>query len=349
MRRDIKGRQARTLLRKKIYAEFNGRGASPGLPDLCVSLLTEQKLTWPFLRDGYESLNRIRERPLHCDGFSVFLQHNPGRMKSTMARVDEEDINRRKCFLCLHHLPGGQKGILYKDEYLILCNPMPVFPAHFTIARTDHCPQVISEHVSIFLQLMADFGPGWTILYNGPKCGASAPDHFHFQAVPSGAMPIQKEILMKEKLTPIARQDSVVFYRAKDVGREVIILEGDTQTAVGDCLTSFVNSLKTVRCVKEEPMINVAGSYEQAKWRLVIFPRSKHRPDTFFKKGPARIAVSPAVIEMGGVLVTPFARDFERLDAAAVESIYDEVSLKGNTVESAIHAILRPAAYSTSS
>jgi len=349
MHGDFKRRQARRLLGERVHHEFNGRDTSPGLPDLCVSLLTEQKLTWPFLRDGYKSLNRIRERPLHCNGFSVLLQHNPGRMKSTMARVNEEDINRRKCFLCLHHLPEGQKGILYRGAYLILCNPMPVFSAHFTIARTDHCPQAISEHVSIFLRLMADFGPGWTILYNGPKCGASAPDHFHFQAVPSGAMPIQKEILMKEKLAPIAHKDGVVFYRVKDVGREVIILEGDTQAAVGSCLTSFVDSLKKVLRVKEEPMINVAGSYEQAKWRLAIFPRSKHRPDTFFKKGPARIAVSPAVIEMGGVLVTPFARDFERLDAAAVEPIYDEVSLKGNSVESAIHAIVRPTAYSTSS
>ena len=163
------------------------------------------------------------------------------------------------------------------------------------------------------------------------------------------------------------------------MGREVIILEGDTQAAVGTCLTSFVNALKKVLCLDEEPMINVAGSYlrnrvkghgarvkiktdslssgltggydtyQGGRWRLVIFPRSKHRPDIFFKKGTARIAVSPAVIEMGGVLVTPFARDFERLDAAAVESIYDEVSLKGNNVESAIHAIVCPAAYSTSS
>ncbi len=349
MRRDIKGRQARTLLGEKLHHEFNGRDTSGDLAHLCLALLTEQKLTWPFLRDGYESLNHIGERLLSCNGFSVLLQQNPGRMRSTMARVNEEDINRRPCFLCLRHLPEGQKGILYRSEYLILCNPMPVFSAHFTIARTDHRPQIISGHVNTFLQLMADFGPGWTILYNGPKCGASAPDHFHLQAVPSGEMPIEKEILAKERLALIARKDGVVFYRVKDVGREVIILEGDAPAAVGTCLTSFVNALEKVLCLVEEPMINVAGLYEQAKWRLVVFPRRKHRPDIFFKKGPARIAVSPAVIEMGGVLVTPFARDFERLDATAVESIYREVSLERRSIETTIQAMLSSATYSTSS
>ena len=215
MRERLKKREGPLLLEGKIHAEFNGRDTSSDLAHLCLALLTEQKLTWPFLRDGYESLNHIGERLLSCNGFSVLLQQNPGRMRSTMARVNEEDINRRPCFLCLRHLPEGQKGILYRGEYLILCNPMPVLSAHFTIARTDHCPQIISEHVSIFLRLMADFGPGWTILYNGPKCGALAPDHFHFQAVPSGEMPIEKEILAKERLGLIAHKDGVVFYRVK--------------------------------------------------------------------------------------------------------------------------------------
>ena len=109
--------------------------------------------------------------------------------------------------------------------------------------------------------------------------------------------------------------------------------------AVGSAFMSFLHALNRVLCVREEPMINVAGSYEQTKWRLVVFPRRKHRPDAFFKMGAARIAVSPAVIEMGGVLVTPFARDFERLDAAAVESIYEEVSLERKSMEDAIDAM----------
>jgi hypothetical protein len=327
------------LLKDKIHSTFDGAQPGKSLAGLCLKLLADQKETWPVLREGYEAQRQVRERSIPCSGFAVLLQHNPGRIISTLAAVGEQDTNERPCFLCLHHLPEGQKGVLYRDEYLILSNPMPVFSAHFTIAHVDHRPQSISGHVETFLRLMADFGSSWTILYNGPTCGASAPDQFHFQAVPSGRMPIEKEIQNKNRLALVAQKDGVIFYRARDVGREVIILEGDNPAAVGSAFTSFLHALSKVLCVGEEPMINVAGSYEQTTWRLVVFPRRKHRPDAFFREGDARIAVSPAVIEMGGVLVTPFARDFERLDTAAVESIYEEVSLEAKSVKSAINTI----------
>jgi Domain of unknown function (DUF4922) len=339
MRHDVKRRESRTLLGEKVYAGFNGREASGHLPDLCLELLTQQKRTWPFLRKGYESLRQGTERHVSCKGFSVLLQHNPGRVKSTLAAVGEQDISRRPCFLCLRHLPEEQRGVLYRSAYLILSNPMPVFPAHFTIAHVNHRPQAISAHVDSLLQLMADFGPGWTVLYNGPKCGASAPDHFHFQAVPSGRMPAEKEIRGKRRLTLIMQNDDVALYRAKGMGREVIIIEGGSPTAVVAALAAFLKALKRVLGTHEEPMINLIGLYEQTTWRLVVFPRRKHRPDAFFRPGEARVAVSPAVVEMGGILVTPFARDFERLDSAGVASIFEEVSLEAVSVKKALDAI----------
>ena len=206
------------LLKDRIHRVFDGAQPGKNLAGLCLKLLADQKETWPVLRESYEALRQVRERSVPCSGFSVFLQHNHGRTKSTLAAVGEKDTSRRSCFLCLDHLPEGQKAILYRSEYLILCNPMPVFSAHFTIAHVDHRPQAIAEHIDILPKLMADFGSGWTLLYNGPKCGASAPDHFHFQAVPSGRMPIEKEILNEHRLTLISRKDGVVFYRAKDRG-----------------------------------------------------------------------------------------------------------------------------------
>ena len=330
-----------TLLEQKTYATFNGGERSNSLAGLCLELLSEQRETWPLLRKGYESLEKVRERLVPCKGFAVLLQHNTGRMKSTMAHVGENDTSKRRCFLCLDHLPEGQKGILYRNQYLILCNPMPVFSSHFTIAHVSHRPQAVSEHIDIFLQLMSDLGSGWTLLYNGPKCGASAPDHFHFQAVPTGRMPIEKELRREKRAARITQVGQVALYHTKDLGREAIILEGDDPIAVGSAFTGFLNALKKVLCKDEEPMINLAGFHEEAKWRLIIFTRRKHRPEAFFKTGDARVAVSPAVIEMGGVFVTPFAKDFERLDAATVESIYEEVSLGTKTVEGAVDAMGR--------
>jgi len=120
----------------------------------------------------------------------------------------------------------------------------------------------------------------------------------------------------------------------------VVILEGDDPMAVGGAFKGFLNALKKVLLIDEEPMINIAGFHEGRKWRLVIFPRRKHRPDAFFRQGDARVVVSPGLIDMGGVLVTPVKKDFERLDAAAVEGIYGEVSLDAKTVEKAIGAMV---------
>jgi len=324
------------LLNQKSSATFN---EGENLPKLCLKLLSDQKKAWQNLREGYELLKEVRERDLSYRGFSVRLQYNPGRIKSSMAVVDEKNQKERQCFLCLDHLPQAQKGIFYRKDYLILCNPMPIFFSHFTISHLDHRLQTIAEHIDTFLQLMADFGSGWIILYNGPKCGASAPNHLHFQAAPSGKMPIEKEIRGEKRLTLMTKVDSVLIYRAKDLGREVILLEGDDRMAVGSVFNGYLDALKKVLILNEEPMINIAGFHEKRKWRLVIFPRRKHRPDIFFKGGDARVVVSPGVIDMGGLIITPMKKDFERLEGAAVKGIYKEVSLERKIVEKTIEVM----------
>jgi hypothetical protein len=323
-------------LNQKIHNAFD---AGKNLPELCFKLLSKQKNTWLELREGYESLKNIRERDLPCKGFSVRLQYNPGRIKSSMADVTRKNGNKLPCFLCLDHLPEGQKGILYRADYLILCNPMPVFSSHYTISHLDHRFQAIEEEIDTFLQFMTDFGSGWTAFYNGPKCGASAPDHLHFQAAPSGQMPIEKEIREEKRLTLMKQVNNVFLYRLRDLGREVIILKGDDPLALGRVFKGFLNALRKVLFIDEEPMINIAGFYKEKRWCLAIFPRRKHRPDVFFREGDARLVVSPGVIDMGGLLITPVEKDFERLDAASVESIFGEVSLEGETVKRAIDEI----------
>jgi hypothetical protein len=190
-----------------------------------------------------------------------------------------------------------------------------------------------------FLQLMADLGSGWAVLYNGPKCGASAPDHLHFQVAPSGQMPIEKEIREENRLTLMAQVAGVLLYHVGDLARAAILLEGDDPEAMKTAFNAYLNALKKVLFIDEEPMINVAGFYNDRRWRLVVFPRRKHRPDAFFREGEDRMVVSPGVIDMSGLLITPVEKDFERLDAATVEAIYNEVSLEGETTERAMEAM----------
>jgi hypothetical protein len=328
-----------TLLKQKTYATFDGGERIKSLPGLCLELLSEQKMSWPDVQEGYTALKNVKERSLPCRGFSVRLQYNPGRIKSSMAVVERSDGNDRPCFLCLDHLPEAQEGILYRSDYLILCNPMPVFSSHFTVSHLDHRRQAIGEHIDTFIQLMTDLSSGWAVLYNGPKCGASAPDHFHFQIVLSGQMPVEREILEERRRTQMKRIGGVSLYRTRGLGREAVILEGDDPMVLERAFRRFLEALKKALVIDEEPMMNIAGFHREMKWYVFIFPRKKHRPEAFFREGNDRVLVSPGAIDMGGLLITPVEKDFERLDATTVEGIYSEVSLESQVVKKAIDAL----------
>jgi hypothetical protein len=153
-------------------------------------------------------------------------------------------------------------------------------------------------------------------------------------------MPIEKEIREEQRLELMRKVDRVLLYRVRDLGREVIVLQGDDPMAPGRAFKGFLEALRKVLLVEEEPMINIAGFHGQGKWCLVIFPRRKHRPDAFYREGDARVVVSPGVIDMGGLLITPVEKDFERLDRAFVEGIYEEVSLETEAVEEAMASLM---------
>ena len=123
----------------------------------------------------------------------INAQFNAGRMTSTSAKVDPKSISERKCFLCEKNLPAEQKGILYNNKYIILCNPFPIFPTHFTLTHKEHQPQRILDTFSDMLDLSKDLSKHYSVIYNGPRCGASAPDHLHFQAGNKYFMPIDDE------------------------------------------------------------------------------------------------------------------------------------------------------------
>jgi ribosomal protein S18 acetylase RimI-like enzyme len=325
----------------RVFAAFDGSPGGRGLPELCLDLLSEQKKSWMNLREGYEHLKAVREREVTCRQSTIRLQFNPGRISSSTAVLSAEAIRNRPCFLCLENLPEHQAGVFYRGEFLILCNPMPVFPFHYTVSHVDHRAQLIEPVIESFLRLMADLGPDWAVLYNGAKCGASAPDHLHLQVCPAGRMPLGVEIEKRGIWIPEGRRNGVTVCRAADLGREALILEGEDSASVMEVFRKLASSLQGALKIDGEPLLNMAGFSRGGLWRLVVFPRLKHRPDVFFKEGDDRVVVSPGVIDMSGVLITPLEKDFERLDGASVERIYREVSLDQETVDRVIAAMAR--------
>lgn len=327
------------LIHARSFAVFDSKSTTSSLPELLARLLDEQKRTWPQLSAGYSSLTSVRLREIRCSGYSVWLQFNPGRIVSTGARVDAESIRERRCFLCVENLPAPQKGILYKDDFLVLCNPAPIFPEHFTISHIDHIAQAFSSSVTTFLDLARDLSPRLTVFYNGPKCGASAPDHLHFQASPAGTIPVEKEASEGERRLHRKNVRGVEIFTLANYGRQLIILESGQSSSLEGVLFDLLDSLRTVIGANEEPMMNVLCSYGDCEWRVVLFPRSKHRPDAYYKEGKEQILVSPAAVDIGGLIITPLEKDFNSVNAETVEDIFREVSLPSAKVDEVLEML----------
>jgi hypothetical protein len=324
------------LIEEKIFAVFDPQSHKSSLTELASSLLDDQKKKWPQLASGYASLDSIRLRQVACVGYSVWLQFNPGRIVSTGAKVDAKSIQERRCFLCVQNLPEAQKGILYKDDFLILCNPAPIFREHFTISHVRHIPQVFNTYSASFLELARDLSPRLTVFYNGPKCGASAPDHMHFQASPSGTIPVEAAVREQDRRVVRRSLHHVDVLTLSNYGRQVIILESKHFENLQRALSDLTESLRNVMGESDEPMMNLLCSYGDSAWRVIVFPRSKHRPDAYFREGDARILISPAAVDIGGLVITPLEKDFDTVDASVMEGILKEVSLSQEKVDAAI-------------
>jgi hypothetical protein len=296
-------------------------------------LLEEQKKTWEQLRNGYESLKQIKTKTFQFDGFTMKLQFNPGRYISTSAKVDAKSINERKCFLCPANLPEEQKGILCEDEYLILGNPFPIFPEHFTIPNINHIPQEIKSNFPLMLKLTNDLSKRYVVLYNGPKCGASAPDHFHFQAGTKNFMPIMDDFLqLKNELGELLiENDELTVYGIDDGIRRMISLESLNSEALTEVFDKLYEIYSSASGNKEEPLLNIVCVYEKEfGWRVIVFLREKHRSSHYFAEGDEKILLSAASVDLGGICITPLEKDFERVTKEKLTEILSEVALNKN-------------------
>lgn len=300
--------------------------SEPDFRSLVEGLAEQQLATWPMLRDAVAGLARVEYKRLSAKGSEALAQFNPQRIVSTAAKVDAATIKQRPCFLCAENLPLEERGVAFGADFVALYNPFPVLPRHLVITSRRHIPQTIEGNFGTLLDLALDLGGEFFVIYNGAACGASAPDHLHFQACERKSLPIFREIETWER-NGLSNDSSVETFTLKDYRLNALIARGNDRAALIEWFDRALRCLAEITGAESEPMINLAVMREDARWTVIVFPRGKHRPDRYFAEGEAKLTVSPAAIDLAGVLVVPQPDHFAKITSQDVEEIYAEVTL----------------------
>ena len=310
-----------------------------------AALIDQQYDTWPLLREGREAFAEIETKRVPVKDSEVVIQHNARRLRSTAASIDKASVEHRRCFLCSENLPEEEKGIGYADDLVILCNPFPVLDRHLSIVHREHVPQQIEGNVGVLLSLAHDLGSSYFVLYNGPECGASAPDHLHFQACSRELLPIEENLFNDE---PVLAEDcsyceetarnSFELFTLGGCGRSVVVFRGGNPEEVAHWVNRVISELASQTDLSE-PLINIICTYDPKLWTVYLFPRARHRPFRFYAEGEQRLVVSPGAIDMAGVVVVPERRHFDQIDGELATSIFSEVSMSGELVNDLVDGI----------
>lgn len=292
------------------------------------SFLQEQKENWPLAKDNYKGLEKVEEKEFQFEGFKIKVQFNPERIKSTSAKVDDESIEKRACFLCEENRPELQTKIELENDYSLLVNPFPILKEHFTIPKNNHIDQSFVNHIGDMVNL-AESLEAYSIFYNGPKSGASAPDHMHFQAGENDFMPVDIEYIDRKKNYGqlVTWNGRFEVYRFNHYLRKMLSIEADRAQDIVSASKIFYRFFEKTQTDEKEPLLNAICVYKHNKYRLYIFPRKLHRPSQFFAEGDEQLMISPGAVDMGGVIITPRKEDFDKITKEDIESIYKQVSL----------------------
>jgi len=301
-----------------------------------TELLHEQVSNWELARTNFAGLKTVRTKSFDFGDFEVKVQFNPARIVSSGAKVDAKTIAERKCFLCTENRPTEQNSVDAGD-YLVLVNPFPIFPEHFTIPRKEHVDQLIKPYFADMLEL-AEALDDYLIFYNGPRCGASAPDHMHFQAGTKDFLPLVNDYkrLKDTHAQLLVESENFQLYNFNNYLRTVYCIESTDVESAKDAFEKLYNHFTSPPTLEErgeigtgdeiEPMLNIVCTFDDGKWFTFVLPRKTFRPWQYSAEGEQQLLVSPATVEMCGIFITPIEAHFEKITKEDVESILKQAS-----------------------
>ena len=310
------------------------QGKADIMEDSSISRFFNRQLEkWDDARHRFRDLKHVETKKLSEE---VRLQFNPARIVSTGAKIDKKTLGERPCFLCDKNRPKEQMSQQIDERFHLLVNPFPILPVHFTIPARKHQPQAIYKNygeMHRFLSLHSEL----MVFYNGPKCGASAPDHLHFQAGTSGILPLQANWQrLSRNLTDIISlndEEKIAVVRDFIVPAFVIISKSEESD---ETLFHRLYKSMPMRGDETEPMMNIIAWRKEDEYISVVIPREKHRPEAYFAEGDAQVMVSPGALDMSGLIITPREEDFHKLTEESATTILQECGISTEKMNSIV-------------
>ena len=300
----------------------------------------EQLACWPEVKERYASLENVRLRKFDN---GLTLQYNPTRAVSTAAKVDSESVKKRECFLCEKNRPSCQKTEKAFGNFDVLVNPFPILPSHFTLSWKEHVPQSLEKMYPDMLLLSKEWQE-MAVFYNGAKCGASAPDHAHLQAVRKKDIPLLSNEWIEcvsDSLEPLFMLGGDGVYKADGY---VVPLFEVRAGSVNRSIELLTRLLRALPCIDDEtePRMNVVCYYKPGDGYItIVIPRSQHRPAYYSATGENGRMVSPGTLDMVGLIVTPLEKDFVEITENEAMEILKEVAIDESVVEQIVENIVR--------
>ncbi len=295
---------------------------------------------WEEVMLSYNALKQVQVKELSSEAFTMLAQFNPARITSTGADIDTKSLSARPCFLCEHNRPKQQQTIHFDDQFDILVNPYPILLEHFTVVNSKHAPQSILGCYKTMYALVEKY-PELLVFYNGPKCGASAPDHMHLQAGTRNMVPLQKEwqMLSRNIQELYSIDDENCLGLISDYPCPAFLIHSTSAEGYEELFDRLYHALP-IHDDDTEPMMNILQWMDDDSHITILIPRSKHRPDCYYYKGSRQILVSPGALDMGGLFILPREEDFDKFTADMALSILLECSISEitkNNIISNIH------------
>lgn len=289
---------------------------------------------WEAARQRYHDLRNVKMRELAVGASSIQVQWNPARMVSTGAKMDAKTLAERPCFLCEQNRPKEQFKKVVDNQWELLVNPFPILPQHYTIPSVKHQPQRILDNYVEIHKLLEEY-PELMVFYNGPHCGASAPDHAHLQAGTSGRVPLQLswQRLSRNLTVIVSLNDDENISLVNDYPCAALLIRSRSQYGDEQLFRRLYEALPEA---DPEPMMNIVSWRSDDEFLSVVFPRAKHRPDCYYQEGDAQFVISPGALDMAGLIITPRQQDFERLTPEKAIEILSEMTLSDEALQQVI-------------